>query len=416
MAITNRGSGWEWAQSWWLLLPLGWLTACLGFIYAGLRAGRFKWTLTGLIYGAVTVGCFYFFLQQPEPAVGSEAQTDPVALIVGLIFFGMWPVGVIHALLIRKEFLLHMDARSKVDERELDRRRTEVAAEYKVSDNRIDEALVYFKDDDFTVRMMSTLFSVLPFAPDFRTYYNVEGAVKRLQPDASEAAIAKAQQLALEDDVVSALKVGRALDTADTGLGIVTGARNIYSHVKDTPGRRTFEADPQQAADAAIKALAMAYMVAKLFDGGITDKVRQFFELKAGKEMALYFASAEVALPFTDNLLEAGGNWMNSLLESAGKDSQKRFEGFAGGGALGQAKQILEQLQTQMDGFLAQVKMYADPLLEKAKSIAPTVLNAADSISGGVATAVDFMPAWRYLSARLAAESVASRALKGPQS
>ena len=207
MAITNRGSGWEWAQSWWLLLPLGWLTACLGFIYAGLRAGRFKWTLTGLIYGAVTVGCFYFFLQQPEPAVGSEAQTDPVALIVGLIFFGMWPVGVIHALLIRKEFLLHMDARSKVDERELDRRRTEVAAEYKVSDNRIDEALVYFKDDDFTVRMMSTLFSVLPFAPDFRTYYNVEGAVKRLQPDASEAAIAKAQQLALEDDVVSALKV-----------------------------------------------------------------------------------------------------------------------------------------------------------------------------------------------------------------
>ena len=401
MAITNRGAGWEWAQSWWLLLPLGWLTAGLGFIYAGLRTGRFKWTLTGLIYSAVTVGCFYFFLQQPEPAVGSEAQTDPIALAVGLVFFGMWPVGVIHALLIRKEFLLHMDAKSKVDEREFDRRRTEVAAEYKVSDNRIDEALVYFKDDDFTVRMMSSLFSVLPFAPDFRTYYNVEGAVKRLHPDASEAAIA-------------ALKVGRALDTADTGLGILTGARNIYSHIKDTPGRRTFEADPQQAADAAIKALAMAYMVAKLFDGSITDKVRQFFELKAGKEMALYFASAEVALPFTDNLLEAGGNWMNSLLENAGKNSQQRFEGFAGGGALVEAKRILEQLQTQMDGFLAQVKMYADPLLEKAKSIAPTVLNAADSITGGVATAVDFMPAWRYLSARLAAESVASRALKAP--
>ncbi|MCB1173529.1 MAG: hypothetical protein KDK39_08195, partial [Leptospiraceae bacterium] len=215
-----------------------------------------------------------------------------------------------------------------------------------------------------------------------------------------------------DDGIAAAIKVCNAIDTADSGLGIVTGVRNVYSHMKDKDRPRTFEADPQQAADAALKAFGIAYMISRLYEGGITDKVSQFFQSKAGQEMMLYFAAAEIALPFTDNLLEGGASLITKLMDSQSSDSESRFSSFLGSGPLAEAKPILDSMTQHVDSFFSQVRLYTDPLMKKAQEFAPSVMNAADSVTGGLATAADFLPAWRFLGARLAAEACVERAIR----
>ncbi|MCB1308848.1 MAG: hypothetical protein KDK30_11735 [Leptospiraceae bacterium] len=402
MALTERGSGWEWLQSWWILLtlPMG-LTSGFGFIYAGIRAGRKAWVIIGIIYAAL-IYVPAFWLLKPD-------ESGPYDSILGFMFFGIWIISIIHALIIRKSFILNLDARLKVGQKDLERQKTEIALQHDISDNRIDEALIRFNKDDVTVKMCGMIFSAMPFAPDFRFYFNLKGAAERY--GATPEQYERARKLAHDDDVISALKVASALDTADSGIGIFTGAKNIYDHMKEKEGRRTFEADPQQAADAGLKLLGMAYMISQLFPGGIIDKSRTFFDLKAGKELAVYYAAAEIALPFTDNLLEAGGNWMEQLWQRTGDDNESKFMQFMGEGPLARAKPIMESIKSQIDSFLAQARMYTDPLLKKAQAFAPTVMNAADSITGGAATAIDFLPAWRFLGARLAAEACVYRAM-----
>jgi len=153
-------------------------------------------------------------------------------------------------------------------------------------------------------------------------------------------------------------------------------------------------------------------MIATLYPGGITDKLKLFFETPAGEELALYYAGIEVALPFTDNLIEASGNWMGKLLDSTGSDDS-RFKEFAGSIPFEQARSILEGLKTHIDSTLVRVKPYLDPLRDKLANIAPTMMNIADSTTGAIATAFDIMPFWSFLGARLVAEAAAIRAVKG---
>ena len=44
----------------------------------------------------------------------------------------------------------------------------------------LDEVLGQFNNDDYTVKLCSTIFGVIPGTPDFAFYNNLEGAVQRL--------------------------------------------------------------------------------------------------------------------------------------------------------------------------------------------------------------------------------------------
>ena len=202
------------------------------------------------------------------------------------------------------------------------------------------------------------------------------------------------------------------MDSIDKGLGIFTGARNIYDHVKRKEGRRTFEADTQQATDAAIKALAMAYMIYKLFPGSIKEKVQAFAALPAGQEMLLFYSSAEIALPFTDNLLEAGSDVIVNLMNANRDNALERFRDYASNTPMDDVLDILESLQMQIAGIAGQVKVYIDPLTEKVNAALPGIMNATDSVTGAAATGIDLLPAWRFLGGRLAAEACVQRAIQ----
>ncbi|MCE9600542.1 MAG: hypothetical protein K8S54_21465 [Spirochaetia bacterium] len=405
MAITERGKSWEWFQSWYIILTLGFgMTHFLAFFYAGLRTAKWLWVAFGGIY----LGLIIYFIQRANQIPTGTAMDGTTALL----WIIPWPIAFIHALVIRKEFLMLLDAKLERGVIQDDRLRTKIKADYGVSQNKIDEALVDFKESDATVRVTSMLFSVFPFSPQFEYYFNLNGAVRRVARSEDPAILEKARALANSEDVLKALKVASVVDKADGGLGIYTGLKNAYDAAKNKDRKRTFEADPQQAADAGLKAVALSYMIATLYPGSVADKLKLFFETPAGQEIALFYAGVEIALPFTDNLIEASGNWMSQLLAKSGNE-ESRFSEFAGSLPFEQAKSILEGLKHQIDSTLTRVKPYLDPLREKVVTIAPTALNIADSTTGAIATALDVMPFWRFLGGRLAAEACAIRAIRG---
>jgi len=365
---------------------------------------RFLWIGFGAAYLALII---FIIGRIPEADSGVKAEDWLM-----LSWLGMYLVGIVHALIIRKKFLLLLDARMQNQVVADDRLRTKIHADHGVSENKIDAALVEFKESDASVRVASLLFSVFPFSPPFEYYFNLKGAVRRAARTEDPAVLERAKQLAQSEEVLKALKVASVVDKADGGLGIYTGLKNAYDAAKNKDRKRTFEADPQQAADAGLKAVALSYLVATLYPGSVTEKVKLFLETPAGQEIALYYAGVEIALPFTDNLIEASGNWMGKLLETSGSQ-ESRFSEFAGSLPFEQARGILEALKNQIDSTLTKVKPYLDPLREKVASIAPTALNVADSTTGAVATALDVLPVWRFLGARLAAEACAIRAVKG---
>jgi hypothetical protein len=410
MSITRKGLAWELLQSWYILLtlvPFG-LTAFLAFLYTFLRVKKITHLIASAVYLAGVVGLFVLLDKYPD----LKSRPDWFnAAIAGLL--GLWIVSVIHAIVIRKEFLLRLEAAEEKNSRDASMMRTKIRKEMGVSKNPVNDVLVEYTDDDLSVRICRAILNNLPFAPNFDSYTDIAGAVRRMNPDAGEELIRRAEQIAERDEgVLKVVKTGIALDRVDGGLSIYTGIKNSVDAIKNKDRKRTFEADPQQAADAGVKALALAYIIASLYDGSPVDRVKSFLSTKAGQEALIYFAAVEIALPFTDNLAQASGNWMSSLLAATGSEAEKRFTQFAQGESLEMAKGILQTLSQSLDRILDQTRNNLRPFIEKTQEVLPSIMNITDSVTGGAATALDLLPVWKLLCARIAAEACAIKAVQ----
>jgi len=282
----------------------------------------------------------------------------------------------------------------------------------------IEKVLGQFKSDDLTVKLVSTIFGIVPGGPEFVFYNNLEGAVDRIA-GGDQAVLEKARELMQTDEMGRAVWVADAIDTADAGISIYTGVKNLFSLFGGGGGgekKATFEADPEQATDAGLKAVALAFMIYKMFPGGIGEKISMFREIPAGNEMGVYYAVAEIALPFTDNLAEAGGNVISKLINSTKGGVDSKVSTVLGGDALSQASGVLGQFTGPLGQYVDQAKGHTGTIMEKIKQYMPsasTVMNVADSATGAAAAGVDLMPVWRFLGARLVAEAAVLRAMKG---
>ena len=268
-----------------------------------------------------------------------------------------------------------------------------------MADTSIKDVLGQFNEGDITVKLCSSIFGIIPGGPDFVFYNNLDGAVSRLaggDPDIKE----KAKNLAKSEEMSKALWVADKIDTADAGISIYTGVKNLFSLFGDKKAsKRTFEADPQQATDAALKAAGLSFMIYKMFPGGVGEKINLFKETPAGQELAIYYAVAEVALPFTDNLVEGGANVISNLLSKHKGDMTDKFSSVVGSDALGQATGVLDQFSAPLGGYVDQAKGHTGAITEKVKGFLPsaaTVANVADSATGAIATGLDVMPVWRF--------------------
>lgn len=279
--------------------------------------------------------------------------------------------------------------------------------------NKVEESLGKYAEGDLSVKLCNTMFGVLPFAPEYKFYTSIDEAASRL--GASPEVAAKAREIAATEDVTKAIWVADALDTSDKLIAGFAGVKNLFSIFSGTPRKRTFESDQEQATDAALKGVGLAYMIYKLFPGEITAKIANFKNLPAGQEAALFYVTGEVALPFADNVAEGGAGVIQKLMSSKQTDIASKFSGFAGAEAIGQATEVLGQLTGTLDQYVGQAKDYSAPMMDKIKGMLPgaaMVANVADSATGAVASGIDLLPIWSLLGARLAAEACVQQAME----
>lgn len=278
----------------------------------------------------------------------------------------------------------------------------------------LDNMMGRFKNDDYSVKMCNAIFGALPGVEPMGFYDTFGDAVRTVIPSATNDQVDKAYKLSREEDVQEALWVLDALDTGDKGIAVYSGIKGalglFFGSSKSNPNR--FESDPQQATDAALKGLGLAYAIHKLFPGTVQEKIAMFNRVPAGKHILTYYAVMELAVPFTDNALSGGANLMQTLMEKYGKDGLSKITTLAGAAGAGQAQGVLQQIMAQLNEQTAKLATFVGPVTDKIKSNVPGILSTTDKVAGAVATAADVMPVWGLLGSRLAAESCAYRHMR----
>ena len=276
---------------------------------------------------------------------------------------------------------------------------------------KVADALRQFGEADYAVKVCRTLFENVPGGPPFVLYSDVAGAVARVQTGAGSDVTARAEGLAADSEVERAFWVAEALDKADVGLAALAGLKNVFSLFGGGRSRRTFESDTEQAGDAGVKLVGMGYMAMKLFPGPADECAKTMLALPAGREMLAYFAAAEVALPFADNLAQGASAVVARLAGLASGDGRARFGRVLGMDSLGDSARILQGFRAPLEQYLGAASRQVDPLTSGLRRFVPAALGAADSLTGVAAGAVDALPVWSFLGARLAAEAAAARAV-----
>lgn len=276
----------------------------------------------------------------------------------------------------------------------------------------LDRALSSFREHDYSVQVCRTLFSVVPGAPPFAFYTDTAGAASRLAVAGNGDLGGRIAALAGDKSVERALWVADALDKADMGLAAYSGVTSLLRLFGGGggPKRRVFESDTQQAIDAVLKALGLSYMASLLLPGSPAEKATRLAGLPAGRDALNYYAVAEVALPFADNLAEGGAAAFSKLMRIVSGDGTSKFRQVMGEDATAGATGMLEQIRGSIEAQLDQAGRVIGPLTEKLKAFVPAALGVTDSVTGAMATGLDAMPIWRFLGARLAAEATVMRA------
>lgn len=276
----------------------------------------------------------------------------------------------------------------------------------------VDTALLEFADTDYTAKLCRAVFAVVPYVPKPRHYPKLRDAVVALQPGAEPAILALAQEHAQGEAVGRTLWVASAIDTGDAGIAVYSGLKSAVGLFLGGKSS-ALETDPQQAVDAALKLLALSYMIYRLFPGSVPERVKSFYSIPAGQSLAAYYAAIEVALPFADNAAAAGGRFLHNLMSKYGGDAGEKLSSTVGKESVEGSKGVLGTILAPMEGMVERVIPLARQIAETASKHMPNALNVADKVAGVVATGADALPAYRYLGARLAAEACGSFAIKG---
>lgn len=98
--FTSRGRTWEWGHSLWILWTFAFgFFSWLAFAYIGIRARHPRWTLWALFYAAPLI---------MFAVVASNISQRWVDVTIG-VTVALCPVSIVHAFLVRKEYLLRLD-------------------------------------------------------------------------------------------------------------------------------------------------------------------------------------------------------------------------------------------------------------------------------------------------------------------
>lgn len=272
----------------------------------------------------------------------------------------------------------------------------------------LSEQLSSFSETDYAVRAVRGLLGVLPFVPDWRHPGALQQAAARLDPALAERVAARADELSRDAAVQAAFNSFELLDKGDKGIAIFSGLKAGYQGLKGQEG--ALEVDPQQAADAGLKAAGIAYAAWKLFPGTTQEKAQTLLASEAGRGLLAFYVAVDVVLPFADNIAAGGVSGMTGIIEKYSAENAARLAPIAGQEVV-EAAGMLAALSGTLSGLVGQAATFAQPLSAWAQEKLPGMLGTADKLTGVVATAVDTLATYRYLGAALIAEVLLQRAL-----
>ncbi|MBL0385309.1 hypothetical protein JJB07_01505 [Tumebacillus sp. ITR2] len=106
MSLTKKGSAWELAQSWYILLAFTGFFSWAAFLYIGIRTNQRKWWGMGIVYFLPFAVLFFYGAQHGS---GSwQMNTFAPIWLVSIV------ATIVHAFLVRKEFLLRLAAHAEL--------------------------------------------------------------------------------------------------------------------------------------------------------------------------------------------------------------------------------------------------------------------------------------------------------------
>lgn len=265
--------------------------------------------------------------------------------------------------------------------------------------------LAEFSPTDTTPRMIDSVFGVLPGAPQLPPYPALPSVVAAL----GRSDVAGATVHLSDPEVLDILWMSGLVDTADRGYAVFTGISSALG-LFFGKGSASLETDTQQRNDAVIKAFALAYLAWKSSSGSMVERATAFTQLPAGRALLTYYAAIEVALPFADNAMTSTGAIFSDLMDKHGAAQLNKFSSLVGGRGTEGVQGALAALTQPIEKAIVGARPYVNQVAAAAQKYVPTALNVTDKAAGLLAGAADVMPVYRYLGARLAAESAATRA------
>jgi len=277
----------------------------------------------------------------------------------------------------------------------------------------LDQLLGSYSESDYSVRLINGLCAVVPFAESPGTWFTVSDGLKQAHPEAKKAELVRVLALSNEPGPQRALWIFDAIDKADSGIGVVSGVASAYKlyQAKDGDERiDALETDSQQAVDAVLKALAIAYAIHRLYTGSVTEKIAQFRASDSGKAMLFYLAAVEVGLPFTDNVLQGGASVMGDLIAKYGPDQQAKLAALTSDAEAEEAMGVLTKLTDSLGTMVEMAGQHLSPIAATVSEYLPKAMNVGDKAAGVAATGADLLPIYRYLGARLVADECIRRA------
>lgn len=275
----------------------------------------------------------------------------------------------------------------------------------------VQQALDEFNEESLTFKLLTGVYTAVPYSPAFPHWRSVDDAVRTLKPDATQEDLIRAQQIAqTNQEVANILWMAKLLDAGDKGYAIVTGLHTAFKLFKGQ-GMEALETDDQQRNDAILKALGLAYMVYYAYPGTVQQKAIAFRDSPTGQAMMMYYGSIEVALPFADNVAQYAGGSLSNMLNNEAGGQANRLAQMAQGHNLEGAIQMLSELTDRLQRVADHATNHIKPVAEQIGPYVAGGANIADKAAGALANAADVMPVYRLLGSRLAAESAARRAL-----
>jgi hypothetical protein len=275
-------------------------------------------------------------------------------------------------------------------------------------------SIAEFQKGDITVRIVGGFFGILPFVASWSPTTSLDAAAlaaaTRLNaPELAGRIRARAEQLARAEGPQAALAAFEFLDKGDKGIALFSGLRTAYKTVRGQEG--ALEMDPQQAADAGLKAIGISWATWKLFPGSAAEKVRALTSTEAGRALLAWYTAADLVLPFADNLASGGTAAITTMISGQASENAKRLAAVAGG-EVEQATGMLSSLMGTFESGLGQAAAYAEPLSAYVQTQVPSIFGTADKVTGVVATGVDALASYRLIGASLVAEVCLNEAAK----